>query len=97
MAKTLSSVARLRESVLKLDPVARNAHVEGFIPIGIQCFLDDLSGFRLFASDSRNCERVRKSCLLLMLIQQGEWMPRTEDISLVKSIGGNDWIESVQA
>jgi hypothetical protein len=39
----------------------RNVHVKDFVPIRIQCLLDDRGRSCLFAADCRNCEGIRES------------------------------------
>jgi len=95
-ARMLSSFTRLSsDQHLPECPLFRSGiHVEAFVPIWVQCLLDNDCCLRLLPVDGRNSERVGKPCsvrrqpILLhdacssrcLLEQSGR---RTEDISLV--------------
>lgn len=75
-------------------------HVEALIPVGVERLLDDACRLCLLAIDGGYGEGIGKSCRAAS-VHVGGTSGRgggalTEDISLVKAVGGDDWILSVR-
>ena len=70
------------------------SQVETFVPVRVQCPLDNSRCLRLFAAQSRHCEWIWKSCRAVSVqgFPMGEGQ-HTENIALVQSISGNYYLE----
>ena len=68
----LSSVARLhqRQSEYLTDHRRGRLHIEAFVPIRVECLLDDRGRSRLLSTNGRHGEWVRKSCFNMSLVSR---------------------------